>query len=769
MTSTDLSNTRAAPLPVMAVRGGVAGGALLLAAWVAWGLPAERGLVWAVSLAYAGLLLRWPHAWALVLPALIPLYDLGLWTGRYLLTEFDVLVLITLARHYLRPGSRPVLPPLTGGPGGLGGLLLVSYLISGAIMARGITTLTPANINFYLEPLNAVRVAKGFVWAWLLWPLLRAARAEGAAPLKHMLTGFACAGLAMGVVGLWERGIFKLLADGTSPTGLLSDVLGFSGEYRVTGLFSDMHVGGTSVDGFLILAVPMAAGAALAVRPLWLRLFCALGAAGALYAAMLTVSRGLLAGILFALLLLGLWFCRSRMRREAREGGALLLSVPLILAAGIACYLSHAWGGNEGVAKTCLLLAAAAAVSRFEARRLFRGAGILAWAVLLAASVLLLHESFVESKWSTLAGAMEWPAAIGTGGAAVVLGALLGHVLRRVPAAVLGGGFIAFVGLAGIVLPAVAGTSMTTRLARSEDDLGLRQRHWQAALDTVSRDGLSLLLGKGVGSYPSYYFSLGLGEEGLASGLAMREGGASYLRQGRGDFNLAQRIHLEPGRQYRLTGRARSDGGGRMTIKVCPRNVLFFNRYTPQCVQAGAVEPGADWQSFDVTFRSGRLGRYGPLFLPTTLQIQVSRALLDYTDLAIRPADAPGAENAIANGDFSHGIDRWFLVSDFNHLAWHTKNVFLHMLFEQGVFGLVAFLALLALGLWRAGRAALAGSAEAAGLTATLAGLIPVGLFGTMVDNPTVALAIYLVMLAAADLPALMASKTPHPESMQSA
>jgi hypothetical protein len=59
------------------------------------------------------------------------------------------------------------------------------------------------------------------------------------------------------------------------------------------------------------------------------------------------------------------------------------------------------------------------------------------------------------------------------------------------------------------------------------------------------------------------------------------------------------------------------------------------------------------------------------------------------------------------------------------------------------------------LGLWRCGVEALRGSLHAAGLGATLAGLIPVGFFGTMVDNPTVALAIYLVMLAAADLPRL--------------
>jgi hypothetical protein len=342
----------------------------------------------------------------------------------------------------------------------------------------------------------------------------------------------------------------------------------------------------------------------------------------------------------------------------------------------------------------------------------------------------------------------------------VACGGWLGHLLRRVPVAVLAGGFVAFVGVAGIMLPAIAGSSMTSRLSRSEADLGIRQRHWEAALDTAMRSARTLAFGMGVGSYPSYYLTLDLGDEGLASGLVLHEGETSFMRQGMGDFSVGQRVRLEPDRTYVLSGRLRSDGNRRLSVKFCPRNVLLFDRYTPQCVADYLPAPTPEWQPFTFRFNSGALNRFGPLDLPATLVFYNGRnrggGLVDYTGLTLRPAEAGAdAPNLVANGDFSKGIDRWFMVSDFNHLPWHTKNIFLNMLFEQGLFGLLAFTALLGLGLGRGAAAALGGSAAGAVLAATLAGLAVVGLFGTMVDNPTVALAIYHTLFAAADLPAL--------------
>jgi O-antigen ligase len=55
--------------------------------------------------------------------------------------------------------------------------------------------------------------------------------------------------------------------------------------------------------------------------------------------------------------------------------------------------------------------------------------------------------------------------------------------------------------------------------------------------------------------------------------------------------------------------------------------------------------------------------------------------------------DAHGQE-LLANGDFEQGGDFWFFVSD-DHLLWHVKNLFLHVLVEMGLLGLLAVLAML--------------------------------------------------------------------------
>ncbi len=46
---------------------------------------------------YCFFLWRYSHIWLIVLPALLPVFDLTPWTGRILLTEFDLFLLTTIA------------------------------------------------------------------------------------------------------------------------------------------------------------------------------------------------------------------------------------------------------------------------------------------------------------------------------------------------------------------------------------------------------------------------------------------------------------------------------------------------------------------------------------------------------------------------------------------------------------------------------------------------------------------------------------------------
>jgi hypothetical protein len=92
----------------------------------------------------------------------------------------------------------------------------------------------------------------------------------------------------------------------------------------------------------------------------------------------------------------------------------------------------------------------------------------------------------------------------------------------------------------------------------------------------------------------------------------------------------------------------------------------------------------------DTPFRSARQPAPTP---GQALDVHQNKTtLIDVDNVAL--LDDSG-RNLVRNGDFSKGMQRWFFSTD-SHLAWHTKNLFVHVLFEQGWFGLGAFVVLLA-------------------------------------------------------------------------
>jgi len=79
-------------------------------------------------------------------------------------------------------------------------------------------------------------------------------------------------------------------------------------------------------------------------------------------------------------------------------------------------------------------------------------------------------------------------------------------------------------------------------------------------------------------------------------------------------------------------------------------------------------------------------------------------------------------------------MQRWFFSTD-SHLAWHVKNLFIHVLFEQGWIGLVAFILLLAApGLTLLRRAG--DDAMVLTLLISLTSFLVVGLVDSLIDEP---------------------------------
>ena len=113
----------------------------------------------------------------------------------------------------------------------------------------------------------------------------------------------------------------------------------------------------------------------------------------------------------------------------------------------------------------------------------------------------------------------------------------------------------------------------------------------------------------------------------------------------------------------------------------------------------------------------------------------------------------PNGRELLVNGDFAQALDRWFFSSD-DHLAWHIKNLWAQVFFEQGILGLVSWTMLVITALWMATRRAVTcrndhQSLLDAALLASIFSFLVVGLFDSLFDAPRLATLFLLLLLIA--------------------
>jgi len=179
--------------------------------------------------------------------------------------------------------------------------------------------------------------------------------------------------------------------------------------------------------------------------------------------------------------------------------------------------------------------------------------------------------------------------------------------------------------------------------------------------------------------------------------------------------------------------------------------------------------PGSgEWEHKEVTLNSGRIGRGGPLQRPPVelfLYNGEKDQLVAVDNLSLR---APDGGELLRNGDFSDGGDFWFFKTH-DHLAWHIKNLWVSLLFEQGWAGFSAFnLLIFAVFVHLGGPAWRGAPVPAAALTAVI-GFLTLGLFSSPFDAPRLT-ALFLAVLAiglhaAPALPPVMSTRRPRRRS----
>jgi hypothetical protein len=756
----------------------------------------------ALLIAWAGVVLRWPRAWLVGVPAGLPLIALAPWTGVFVTEEWDLLVLGAAAGAYAaRALSRPratadVARPIRYPPWWTAGLALfaLSALLS---LWRAFADAGPVRFGLtqgYYETLNGVRVEKAFVFALLLAPLLATQMRAGVErALAALCSGFAVAGGIAATWVLWERAAFP-------------GVLNFSTDYRVTGPFWEMHVGGAALDGFLALTLPFTVFALLrARRPIVVA--AALALVGLeIYACLVTFSRGLYLALPVSLGVLAI-LVRTRPGSGhlpltlARAGRAAGFCAGVILASAVAFGAAGYRGLGAALGAFALALPGASLARDMRPRdwALPGALGVLAGALAAALSALLPKGAYVMYGAAAVAcGTLLWRA---RGGATVLrtqaLAGLCGLVVMAVvvavgwagekalaPAAAAVAAFVVLavlvarsphdtlrphwqahaliVGTATLLAAIVAvfsgGAYMAGRFAAGSSDFDERMQHW--------RDGLGMLqgpadwlLGKGAGRFPENYLfyvreavfpgSYRLDVTGDKPHLTLS--GPRYPTSFGDLFRVSQHVPAEPG-TYVLTLLARADADVRLHVEICEKHLLYNEGCGIALVPVKA-SPG-EWQRIRAGL-DARAVTGGPWYARRpayfSLAVETSGKSLDLADVSLV---SPDRREVLANGDFSRGMARWFFSSDRYHLPWHIKSLPLNVLYDQGWIGLALFtllvggvLARLALGRARAHPAA-------PFIAAALAGFAVVGAFDSLTDVPRLAFAFWLLVFAGALLDA---------------
>jgi VanZ family protein len=289
---------------------------------VAWALqfPTLPWLLAAGLVAYAALVWVRPLLVFFATAALLPMLDLAAFSGRTFLDEYDALLAVGLCVGFARlPRSRRRRP--RHGTLRLLGLLMAGALVIG--VARALLPWPAIDANAFLHelsPFNALRVAKGGMWALLLL-VLAMRQPQGWRAAAQLFGQGLVAGLAYTVLFvLWERRSF-------------TNWLDFTNQYRVTGPFSAMHTGGAYVECFLVVATPFLVHAIAQARGLAMRLAGVVLLLGTAYAVMVTFSRGGYVAFALALLLAMASALRADLAgRRAWIGAALVLAAVAAIA-----------------------------------------------------------------------------------------------------------------------------------------------------------------------------------------------------------------------------------------------------------------------------------------------------------------------------------------------------------------------------------------------------------------------------------------------------
>jgi hypothetical protein len=765
--------------------------------------PANKMLLALAVAAYAAYLWKRPHGWLLVVPALLPALDFAPWTGWFFLEELDLVLLLTAAVAYWRLDASFVAAVQSRFFVFGFALVGVAFAIAMVIGVMPLTSLNPNSFANYTSNYNGLRIAKGFAWAAIFLPLLRAGAGAGLDNLRRLFVP----GMLLGLTGaclavVWERAMFP---------GLLN----FASDYRPTAPFSAMHTGGAALDAYLAISFPFIAfwliGAHSRLKTLLALLLLLLSC----FAGMATFSRDVYLAYGVSGAVIGSLALFHGARRQHLEAARICAIALLLALAAYALIQMFSTSGYRGLAAALALLGAAVLLGGAGPQRahipifaatatalalidtglfVFLGSNdqvggiakgpylgfIISTACFSLAALALLFGSraregrsfafaagaFPCMALTTVLIAYHWGGAAALGDAALLVAlAFVLVALNRLMARPLwthGRPTLTFTFVCGIVfatlVPLAGSYYLGERFATVGDDFSVRLRHWSEAIGMMKPDLATSAFGMGLGRYPATYMWKNThGEMPGTFSYEIEGGDNQFLRISGPQYDIGYGEVLRMLQHVTMTGASayilavdarRTNPKANLSIAICERWLLYPQNCMAKPIALGAAD-GA-WHHYEIALAAGSLARpSGLLTAPTQLEISTEypNASVDVDNVSLR--DVPSGIELIKNGSFSYSNDYWFFSSDRNHFPWHVKNFAVNLFFEQGWLGLAAMGLLLCYTSVDLLVRALQGATDAAIYLAALAGVMVVGMFDSIFDVPRLTLLMFLVLSVA--------------------
>ena len=212
-----------------------------------------------------------------------------------------------------------------------------------------------------------------------------------------------------------------------------------------------------------------------------------------------------------------------------------------------------------------------------------------------------------------------------------------------------------------------------------------------------------------------------------------------------GQFALTQRVGKVSKGRHRISLDVRVQKKADIQLELCERHLL----YDGACLAAMLrVVPGdSAWQTVSTPLKglplegghwyAARLGVF-------SMSVTNAGGFADVDNIKLI---SPQREQLLQNGDFSSSLAQWLPAAQSYFLPWHIDNLYLELLVERGLIGLLIFVAWVMYALWFLifGRARTLPLSPY--LAAAVSAALVLGLVSSLMDVPRVAFLFFLLTI----------------------